>query len=152
MDQSPGGPRARTLRRLSTLVASAAVVGACKEQDQQGYNVVDPMPMPARCAGSSALFQGTVAMTAPGTYLVSIKAPAGRPDLALGKVSHVQGGQPAAFTPTPDGATLEIVGEPNAPAVSGGFELGCGAPPLGTLAFQITLADAGAPTLLLFDQ
>lgn len=59
-----GGPRQRTLARLTRLAAAtaaAAAISGCKDKHGTGggYAVVDPMPVPARCTGAAMTIHAT---------------------------------------------------------------------------------------------
>jgi len=48
-------PREKTRAHMKKLVAVAALAAGCSKKTDPGYGVVDPMPPPAQCPGTSSL-------------------------------------------------------------------------------------------------
>ncbi len=151
--------RTRTIERMQRLVGLAAIgAAACSSatsppNNDGGYGVVDPMPMPARCAGGAAAIHGTATFEigAGGKRMLVVRlAPPSDPRTTYG--DPVPGGPLARV----EGGGLELRVEPAPQALSYtfSFPVVCGEGPGALQADIMWTADIvnGAPLVVRIGQ
>ena len=143
------------MQRLVGLAAigAAACSGATSPNNDGGYAVVDPMPMPARCAGGAAAIHGTAAFEvgADGKRMLVVRlAPPSDPQTTYGDPS------PGGPLSRVEGGGLELRVEPAPQALSHtfSFPVVCGEGPGALQADIMWTADVanGAPLVVRIGQ